>query len=158
MPRNSQTIAPERGRRSGLSDSCPAGLRVRDRGVDPELSQAVHRFAKWLRSQYCFPVRLVVYLIPVSQLRTRSGVLAYSAFFAPTAPPAVPHIRISAGDYRENKTRMGRINTIGMCLQSIARQNLCYQSWLRTGEFQLRNLPRDSMRVVTRYRLTEPEL
>jgi hypothetical protein len=39
------------------------GLRIRtEAGVHPEVKRACLEFAKWLRTEYNFPIRVVVYL------------------------------------------------------------------------------------------------
>jgi hypothetical protein len=47
------------------------GLRIRSlKGVEPEVRRACLEFGKWLRDNYEFPTRVVVYLKPDYQIET----------------------------------------------------------------------------------------
>ena len=59
------------------------GLRIRGRGADPEVRTALIQFARWLRSQYDFPIRVPVYLYPSEMLLTMHGERVSASFVAP---------------------------------------------------------------------------
>ena len=50
------------------------GLRFRyDRNTHPEVKRACLQFAIWLRTQYYFPLRVVVYVKEAKTIRTKDG-------------------------------------------------------------------------------------
>ena len=51
-----------------------SGLRVRyEKSVDPEVSQAIKSFAAWLRKEYKFPKRVVVYVKGDRRIKSMYG-------------------------------------------------------------------------------------
>lgn len=62
------------------------------KGIDPDLKQKYISFAKWLRANYAFPVRLNVYILNCEQVRLRSGQMAYGSFRWYSA--RTPNIRV----------------------------------------------------------------
>ena len=58
------------------------GLRFRfDKTVNPEVREACLKFAHWLRCQYCFPLRIPVYVKGDAKIRTKDGDRAVGSFF-----------------------------------------------------------------------------
>src|SRR2546421_6253232 len=75
------------------------GLRIHGERGDPSVRDALIRYARWLRSNYSFPVRVPVYLKPGEQFMTAEGEIAVSSFFAPFDRGEEPYIRIATGDF-----------------------------------------------------------
>lgn len=76
------------------------GLRIRTKtGVHIEVKRACLEFAKWLRTSYDFPIRVVVYLKKDYKIKNRFTKEQVSAtFFAPYDKDEEPYIRVATGD------------------------------------------------------------
>jgi hypothetical protein len=59
------------------------GLHIRGQRGQSEVRAALIRFARWLRSEYEFPIRVPVYLSPHELVRTMHGEDCSASFFAP---------------------------------------------------------------------------
>ena len=54
--------------------SIRTGIRFRyDKSVNAEVKRAISHFAIWLRSEYYFPLRVVVYVKGTNIIRTKDG-------------------------------------------------------------------------------------
>ena len=73
---------------------------------------AVVRYAAWLRTQYDFPMRVAIYLLPGKTLRTRQGDQVSASFFAPFSRAVEPYIRIATGDFLQLRKERGRDNAL----------------------------------------------
>ena len=69
----------------------------------PEVKDALIRFAKWLRKNYKFPIRVPVYLRPECELISMHGEQCSASFFAPWDQKVEPYIRIATGEYEAEK-------------------------------------------------------
>ena len=99
------------------------GLRVRyEKGVDPEVRRACMEFFDWLRSEYEFPMRVVVYVKACEQVRCMDGELAYGTFFRPFDRLREPYIRIATGDYRKRLNEWGQDSILTVNLKCIAHE------------------------------------
>ena len=79
-----------------------SGIRIWfEKGVSEEVRQACIRFIRWLRAEYCFPVRVHLYFKESRQIKSIDGELASAAFWGPYDKTKEPHIRIAVGDYEE---------------------------------------------------------
>ena len=133
----------KRGRRSGI--------RIRNKGSHPEVRSAIVRFAKWLRVEYKFPVRVPVYLYPSPRIVTRDRALVTASFFAPWSRRVEPYIRIATGDYKSLRAERGRDNALAAILCSLAHEVIHYQTWVATGQIPERGVARKALEVVRRY-------
>jgi hypothetical protein len=127
------------------------GIRIRNKGGDPEISSACVRFARWLRTEVAFPVRVPVYLYPSSQITTIHGEKVSASFFAPWDATVEPFIRIATGDYRDLKARRGRDNALAAFLCSLAHEVIHYQTWVSNGTTSEKGIGRKSAAMVRRY-------
>lgn len=60
------------------------GIRFRyESSVDPEVKRACTQFARWLRAEYYFPLRVPVYVKGSKTVRTQDGETAVGSFFEP---------------------------------------------------------------------------
>ena len=72
------------------------GLRFRyDRNVPPEVKRACSEFAVWLRTQYHFPLRVVVYVKGTETIRTKDGDHVVGSFFEPFSYSDEPYYFIN---------------------------------------------------------------
>lgn len=106
------------------------GLRIRGHRVNREIREAVKRFAKWLRKEYEFPIRVTIYLSPNKKVKSRDGDLCYSIFYEPYKKDVEPYINIATGYYKELKREKGRDNALTPILKSIALQLQYYYQWV----------------------------
>jgi len=117
---------------------------------------AVIRFAKWLRQEYEFPMRVPVHLFPSVQIVTMHGDKVWASFFAPYNRNEEPYIRIATGDYMQLKKERGRDNALAAFLCSFAHELVHYQQWLAGGEKAMieRGVARRARAIVDRYALS----
>ena len=72
------------------------GLRLKlDSNVDPEVKRALKDFCKWLRTEFCFPIRVPVYVKAQKKIRAKDGETVYGTFFETHLRDAEPYIRIA---------------------------------------------------------------
>ena len=114
-----------------------SGLRLRTiSGVDPEVRRSCIEFAKWLRKNMDFPIRIVIYLkkdYQVKNLTTKE--LVSATFFAPNDKKVESYIKIATGDYQELLEELGTDNALASILNSIAHELIHYQQWLKDENF-----------------------
>lgn len=124
------------------------GLRFRyEPDVDPEVKDACKRFAKWLRSEYYFPLRVPVYVKGKEYIKARDGEHVVGIFFESFNYSDEPYIKIATGDYPKIKKSWGRDNALASILNSIAHELTHYYQWI--NNLQLTDIGRE--RQATRY-------
>jgi hypothetical protein len=98
------------------------GLRIRcEQGVHPEVRRACLEFSRWLREEFEFPIRVVVYL--KKDYRIKSQVdkeLVTGTFFGPFDKNEEPYIRIATGNYLELLKEIGRDDALAAILGTFA--------------------------------------
>lgn len=124
------------------------GLRFRyEPNVDPEVKNACKCFAKWLRSEYYFPIRVPVYIKDKTYIKARDGEHVVGTFLGPYDYSVEPYIKIATGDYLELKDKYGRDNALATILTCIAHEITHYYQWI--NNLQLTDIGRE--RQATRY-------
>ena len=124
------------------------GLRFRyDRDVHPEVKRACSQFAIWLRTQYYFPLRIIVYVKGTKLIRTKDGDRVVGSFFEPFSYADEPYIRIATGDYNELMSDLGNDNALASILFTLAHELTHYYQWI--NNIQLTPIGRE--RQATRY-------
>lgn len=107
------------------------GLRVRvQKGVDPNVRSACLEFAKWLRKEYVFPVRVPIYLHSVQFVKTSDGDTVDGYFFEPTNYAWEPYICVAAGRYESLVLTEGSYGAIACVLITIAHELTHYFQWI----------------------------
>lgn len=114
------------------------GLRIRsEQGVHPEVRRACLEFAKWLRMEFEFPIRVPVYLKKSNQIKnTFTQELVSATFFAPYDKEQEPYIRIATGDYMELVQELGQDDALASILNSIAHELGHYYQWIDDEELE----------------------
>jgi hypothetical protein len=130
------------------------GLRIRGQRSHPEVRVAVIRFAKWLRVEFDFPIRVPVYLLPGEDFLTIEGERCVASFFAPWDRTEEPYIRLATGDYPKLKKERGRDDALASILDSLARQIVRYQHWVHTGKITNRSVVAKADRILDNYAQT----
>ena len=131
-----------------------SGLRIKGHRGHPEVKKALIRFAKWLRKNYEFPIRVPVYLRPERQLINMSGENCSATFFAPWDMDVEPYIRIATGDYEDEKSQEGRDNALAGYLGSLAHEVIHYQQWLKDNNLHEKRVVPKASKIVDEYALT----
>ncbi len=124
------------------------GLYFRfEKTVNPEVREACIRFAKWLRYEYYFPLRVPVYVKAKKSVKTKTGENVIGIFFEPFSCLDEPYIKIAVGDYDELKKEIGRDAALATILCSIAHEITHYYQWI--NNIQLTEIGRE--RQATQY-------
>ncbi|MDA1935549.1 hypothetical protein MKX99_28790 [Bacillus sp. FSL R9-9863] len=116
-----------------MSDKSPrSGLRIRcEQGVHPEVRRACLKFGKWLREEFEFPIRVVVYLKKDYQIKSQvDKELVSGTFFGPFNKSEEPYIRIATGDYLELLEENGQDNALAAILGTFAHELGHYYQWI----------------------------
>jgi hypothetical protein len=119
--------------------------------------EALKRFAKWLRQEYSFPIRIPVYLNYHRSFITVEGEEASASFFAPTDPTVEPYIRIATGDYDELVSERGKNNALASYICSLAHEIIHYQQWISNGCTSEKGIGRKVVSILRRYEQTVDE-
>lgn len=130
------------------------GLRIRGSRGHPEVRGALVRFARWLRKNYHFPIRVPVYLSGQKMLTTIHGEPATATFFAPWNREVEPYIRIATGDYPECESECGRDDALAGYIHSLAHEVVHYLHWIRSGEIPERGVAVRATTMLRRYERT----
>jgi len=128
-----------------------SGLRIRGERVRPEVRRALVRFARWVRQEYDFPIRVPVYLHSAEYLTTRDGRRVVASFFAPFDRKVEPYIRIATGDYPKLKAQSGRDDALAALICSFAHEVIHYQQWTTTGDIWERGEARRAVAMLDAY-------
>lgn len=108
-----------------------SGLRLRfQKGVDSEVRRACIEFAKWLRSEYEFPIRVPIYLKASEYVKTQSGELVSAKILQPYDINVEPYITIATGDIKEIIDLDGKDTGLASVLGSIAHELTHYFQWI----------------------------
>ncbi len=130
------------------------GLRIRGHRGEPEVRAALIRYARWLRKQYDFPIRVPIYLLPGRFVKTIDRELVSASFFAPWSREEEPYIRIATGDYKDLKAVRGRDNALAAFIVSMSHEVVHYQQWISTEEIWESGVSRKASGMLRRYSST----
>lgn len=128
-----------------------SGLRIIGRRGNQVVARACIRYARWLRRNYDFPIRVPVYLLPGKTVRGQDGGEFSAMFFAPFRRDEEPYIRIATGDYGELRDEVGRDNALGGNLHSLSHEIIHYMQWVEKGRASERGVERAAWRMVDKY-------
>lgn len=108
-----------------------SGLQLRfQKGVDSELKRACIEFAKWLRSEYIFPVRVPIYFKVSKYVKALDGELVSAKIFLPYDINIEPYITAATGDVKELIEEIGNDNALASILGTIAHELTHYFQWI----------------------------
>jgi hypothetical protein len=130
------------------------GLRIRGARGHPVVRAALIRYARWVRTQYQFPIRVPVYLGPKELVTTIDGNRCSASFFAPWDLAEEPYIRIATGDYPLLKRQSGRDAALAAFIVSMSHEIVHYRQWVETGDVWERGVDRKAVAMLRRYELT----
>ena len=130
------------------------GLRIRGQRGHPIVREALKRFAGWLRQEYCFPVRVPVYLNQHSHFVTVEGEEVTASFFAPDDQSVEPYIRIATGDYEDLVSELGKNDALASYICSLAHEIIHYQQWIHGGCTSEEGIEEEAVAILRRYAQT----
>ena len=112
------------------------GLRIRcEKGVHLEVRRSCLEFAKWLRNEFNFPIRVVVYLKKAKQIKAIDKEMVSATFLGPYDKNEEPFIRVATGDYEELVMERGEGSAIFAILNCMAHEIIHYHQWLKDPDF-----------------------
>ena len=127
------------------------GLRIRGERGHPVVREALKRFARWLRLEYNFPIRVPVYLNQHHRFLTIEGEKVTASFFAPDDSNTEPYIRIATGDYNELVAESGRNDALASYICSLAHEIIHYQQWITDGCTTEAGVDKEAVAILRRY-------
>lgn len=114
--------------------SSRSGIRINGHRGHPEVRGALVRYARWLRLEFDFPIRVPVYLLRHEHVLTFDGRRVSASFFAPYDRNVEPFIRIATGDYDSLLVEFGgRDNALAAYIVSLSHEVVHYFQWVETG-------------------------
>lgn len=127
-----------------------SGLRIRGARGHPKVRRALIRYAKWLRANHEFPIRVTVYLSPRDEIITMHGPASASCFI-PWDRAAEPYIRIATGDYNFVRKQWDGDDCILAYLASLSHEVIHYQQWIEHDDMWERGVAVRARAMVERY-------
>ena len=107
------------------------GLRLHFYGdINKNLKVVFKDFAKWLRKEFEFPVRVNVYIKSDCFIKAKDGDLVSATFWGPFNRMNEPYIKIAAGDYCESVRNNDEFNAVCSTVSSLAHELTHYYQWL----------------------------
>ena len=110
------------------------GIALRfEKGVHNDIKSLFTDFTKWLRKNYCFPIRVVVYVKETETIKLINGNTAWGSFrYFDTFDE--PYIRIPTGDYLDRAKIDGEENAAYTILTSFVHELTHYFQWVNQFE------------------------
>lgn len=110
------------------------GITLRfDKGVHEDIRALFIDFTKWLRINYDFPIRIVVYVKESETVTLRNGNIVWGSFaFFDTFDE--PYIRIPTGDYLQQAEAVGKKEAAYTILSSLVHELTHYFQWVNQFE------------------------
>ena len=127
------------------------GLIIRGQRGHPDVREALKRFAKWLRQEYDFPIRVPVYLNMKYRHVTIEGEEVSASFFAPYDRSIEPYIRIATGDYDDLVAKSNKQDALAAYIRSLAHEVIHYQQWIVDGRTTEKGVDRKALAILRRY-------
>lgn len=107
------------------------GLRLRfESSVDTEVKRAIKEFCIWLRQEYYFPKRIVVYIKNERRITAKDKDLVCATFFEPINRMDEPFIKLATGDYYELVKNDNNDNALAALLYSLTHELTHYFQWI----------------------------
>lgn len=107
------------------------GIRFRyEKSVPREVKDSIDCFAKWLRKEYYFPLRINVYVYGSEYVKAKDGDSVVGIFFEPFSRLEEPYIKISTGDYYILQAKYGHEKAIINILGTLIHEITHYFQWI----------------------------
>ena len=110
------------------------GIALRfEKGVHGDIKSLFTDFTKWLRKNYYFPIRVVVYVKESETIKLMNGSMAWGSFrYFDTFDE--PYIRIPTDDYLKQAEIEGKENAAYTILSSFVHELTHYFQWVNQFE------------------------
>lgn len=110
------------------------GIALRfEKGVHGDIKSLFTDFTKWLRKNYYFPIRVLVYVKESETIKLMNGSMAWGSFrYFDTFDE--PYIRIPTGDYLKQAENEGKENAAYTILSSFVHELTHYFQWVNQFE------------------------
>jgi hypothetical protein len=113
------------------SNTRRCGLRFRfQNNVDKNVRRACIEFGKWLRNNYYFPIRVVIYFKSAQYIKSIDGEYVSAIFFEPYNKIDEPYIKIACGDLYIMIEAWGEDSALAAILGSVAHELTHYFQWI----------------------------
>ena len=111
-----------------------SGLRLRfDKGIDDEVRRACKEFALFLRKEYFFPLRVMVYIKKSFQITAMDGEKVVGTFWRIEDNYTIePYIRVATGDYKDLCLKWGKDSALTAILITMAHELTHYYQWINS--------------------------
>lgn len=104
-----------------------------EKGVHADIKTLFIDFAKWLRNNFNFPIRVAVYIKSSETVTLRNGNIAWGSFkYFGTYDE--PYIRIPTGDYLQQAESVGKEEAAYAILSSLVHELTHYFQWINQLE------------------------
>lgn len=113
------------------------GIYVRvDKSVDEDVKDFCKQFVKWMRKEFCFPIRVNVYVKENYRIKAKDGELVVGTFWRPEGfgRDNFPYIRIAAGDYQDLVEERGKDEAMWSILGTLAHELTHYFQYINQLE------------------------
>lgn len=128
-----------------------SGIVLRfDKDVNVEVKDALKTFAKWLRAEFVFPVRMNVYVKACERIRARDGDKVCGVFFRPYNYGEEPYIKLATGDYIQLKKEMGRDDALASLIWTFSHELTHYFQYVNSAELTLKGEEIQASRYATK--------
>lgn len=137
-----------------------SGIRLRfESSVDPEVKRALTELTVWLRKEYIFPAKVIVYIKSAEKIRAMNDEMVFGTCFRPGDMSKFPHIKIATGDYPDLLSECGKDNALAAILNCYLQMLTNYFQWVNeldelTEEEEDRDAARCAGIVMCRYKRT----
>lgn len=108
-----------------------SGLRLRfQKGIDNNVRRACIDFCIWLRKEFYFPIRVVIYFKSSYYIKAIDGTLVSATIFEPYKKNVEPYIKIATGDYQDLLYENGEDDALAAVIGSIIHELTHYFQWI----------------------------
>lgn len=128
------------------------GVRLRfDKNVDLEVKRSCKEFIMWIRREYEFPIRLVIYFKDNYLIKNKEGKQVSATFLAPYEKDIEPYAKIAVGDFGDLIVKYGKDNALAAILTSIAHEITHYFQWINDKELEEKQAIRKANQIIFKY-------
>lgn len=107
------------------------GVKLRfESSVDSEVKRALTELTAWLKKEYIFPAKVIVYVKSAEKIRAMNGEMVFGTCFRPGDMSKFPHIKLATGDYPELLAECGKDNALAAILNCYLRMLTNYFQWV----------------------------
>lgn len=112
------------------------GLHLRfENSVNQGVRLSILKFCRWIRQEFYFPIRVVVYVKAAPYIVAKDKSKVYATFFGPENHMQEPYIKLSTGQFDQLLTKeVERDDALCIILTSLAHELSHYFQWINDVE------------------------